>query len=91
MTLSTLLLLLALCPCPIKRDAKGHIVRNHTELRAFAKATGYPYPRAGYVIDHIIPLCACGSDLRSNMQWQRADSAKVKDRLEVAACRRMTR
>jgi hypothetical protein len=84
-----LLLLLSLCPCPVKRDAHGHIVRSSTERYAFEKATGYPHGRAGYVIDHVIPLCACGADRRENMQWQRADSAKAKDKLEIEACDRM--
>lgn len=87
--MSVLLLLLALCPCPVKRDAAGQILRNYAELYAFKKASGYPRGRPGFVVDHVVPLCACGSDTRDNMTWARADSAKVKDKLEIAACRRL--
>jgi len=36
---------------------------------AFARQTGYPNGRPGYVIDHIKPLACGGVDARSNMQW----------------------
>lgn len=41
----------------------------------------------GYVIDHIVPLCAGGADSPINMQWQTVHDAKVKDRDEVRQCR----
>ncbi len=41
----------------------------------------------GYVIDHIVPLCAGGPDHPGNMQWQTVADAKVKDREEVKRCR----
>jgi hypothetical protein len=84
-----LFLLLALCPCPVKRDRHGKIVRSWAVVHQFLRATGYPNGRPGYVVDHIIPLCACGPDVVANLQWQRADSAKAKDKLEVEACNRM--
>jgi 5-methylcytosine-specific restriction endonuclease McrA len=40
----------------------------------------------GYVIDHIIPLCAGGADVPSNMQWQTAAAAKAKDATERREC-----
>lgn len=42
----------------------------------------------GHVVDHIEPLCAGGPDHRSNMQWQTAAEAKVKDREERRICRK---
>jgi hypothetical protein len=43
-------------------------------------------PCPGWVIDHVQPLCAGGPDHPRNMQWQTVADAKVKDRLERAAC-----
>jgi hypothetical protein len=52
------------------------------------RRTGYPHGRPGYVVDHIVPLCAGGADAASNMQWQTVEEAKVKDRQERAMCSR---
>lgn len=41
----------------------------------------------GYVVDHVIPLCAGGADDPSNMQWQTMQDAKIKDRAERRECR----
>jgi hypothetical protein len=43
----------------------------------------------GYVVDHIEPLCAGGSDHPANMQWQTVADAKVKDVTERMQCRGM--
>lgn len=40
----------------------------------------------GYVVDHIVPLCAGGLDHHTNMQWQTVEDAKVKDRDELKQC-----
>lgn len=45
-------------------------------------------PCPGYVVDHVQPLCAGGADAPHNMQWQTTADAKVKDRAELAQCRR---
>lgn len=42
----------------------------------------------GYIIDHVVPLCAGGPDKPSNMQWQTVADAKVKDRDERKQCAR---
>jgi hypothetical protein len=42
----------------------------------------------GYVVDHVVPLCAGGADAPTNMQWQTTQDAKAKDRLELQQCRR---
>lgn len=36
----------------------------------------------GYVVDHIIALCAGGQDKASNMQYQSIAQGKAKDRVE---------
>jgi hypothetical protein len=41
----------------------------------------------GWVVDHIVPLCADGPDHPSNMQWQDVESAKAKDSNERQQCR----
>lgn len=41
----------------------------------------------GYIIDHVIPLCAGGPDDPANMQWQTVAAAKEKDRGERRMCR----
>lgn len=45
----------------------------------------------GYVIDHVMPLCAGGPDHASNMQWQTVEDAKIKDRDERRTCRTIKR
>lgn len=40
----------------------------------------------GWVIDHVVPLCAGGADAPSNMQWQTIAAGKAKDRDERREC-----
>src|SRR5258705_13714753 len=68
------------------RDERGRIQRSAAARHAFARQTGYPNGRPGYVIDHIIPLACGGADDPSNMQWQTVEAAKAKDRVERAGC-----
>lgn len=42
----------------------------------------------GWVVDHIVPLCAGGADAPRNMQWQTVNKAKTKDRQEREMCRK---
>lgn len=65
------------------------VQRHHAEVRAFMVQSGYPHGRAGYVVDHILPLCAGGPDVRTNMQWQERAASYQKDRYERALCRAM--
>lgn len=88
--MNLLFVLLLLCPCPVARNKHGKILRSRAAIAAFKRQSGYPKGRSGYVIDHVIPLCACGPDIPANMQWQRADSAKMKDKIEVQTCVRLT-
>lgn len=45
----------------------------------------------GWIVDHIVPLCAGGADAPSNMQWQTVADAKVKDKGEWRTCRHLKR
>lgn len=65
--------------------------RSHTAVEQFKKLTGYPHGRPGFVVDHVIPLCAGGFDGPSNMQWQALAESKLKDRYEVALCAALKR
>ena len=79
--------------CIPKRDAHGRIARSATQVHHFkiqnpCPATGYFSTHCpGYVVDHIVPLCACGVDRPENMQWQSVAEAKEKDRFERAQCK----
>ena len=66
--------------------------RSSAARNAFVKtlpcpATGLAkLPCPGYVIDHVVPLCAGGLDQHVNMQWQTVEDAKAKDRDERRMC-----
>lgn len=67
--------------------------RHPAERAAFMRlhpcpATGRTHGACpGYVVDHVIPLCADGADDPSNMQWQTVAGGKAKDREERRQCR----
>jgi hypothetical protein len=76
----------------IQRDSHGKIKRSESAKSAFkrlhpcpatGKSTG---PCPGYIVDHVVPLCASGPDAAYNMQWQTAEQAKEKDRWEKKEC-----
>lgn len=47
-----------------------------------------PGARMGdYELDHVVPLCLCGSNDRENLQLQPWSDARRKDELEAALCR----
>ena len=69
----------------LRSSAAKHAFRASHPCPATSHARG---PCKGYVVDHIIPLCAGGADHPSNMQWQTVAEAKIKDRAERAQCRR---
>jgi hypothetical protein len=71
----------------VARDERGRIQRSAAARHAFARQTGFPKGRPGYVIDHIVPLACGGPDAPSNMQWQTVADAKLKDKSERAHCR----
>jgi hypothetical protein len=63
-----------------------HPARSTTQVKKFEKQTGYPTGRPGYIVDHKTPLCACGLDAPSNMQWQTKAAAAKKDIKEKQLC-----
>ena len=67
--------------------AEAKIFRSSKAKHEFMRLSGYPKGRPGYVIDHIIPLCAGGLDAPSNMpipepaqQWQHDAGQKRNSR-----------
>ena len=66
----------------IPRTESGRIVRSQSAKQEFKQQSGYPGGRAGYVIDHVIPLKRGGCDDPRNMQWQTVEEAKEKDKWE---------
>ena len=79
--------------CVLKRDANGKIARSTAAVNAFKRANACPANGKastascpGYIVDHVIPLCACGEDKPSNMQWQTLADSKAKDKLEDKQC-----
>jgi hypothetical protein len=74
--------------------AHASVHRSHAAVAEFKRMSPCPSTGlrrgacAGYVVDHVVPLCAGGPDAASNMQWQTVADAKVKDRAERAQCRR---
>ena len=82
--LALLLLALSAQALPRRAAAKAEFQRQEP-----CPATGQHRGKCpGYVIDHIVPLCAGGPDAAANMQWQTAADAKAKDREEARQCRR---
>ncbi len=74
---------------PGAANARSKAQVNHFKNAHPCPATGRTRGRClGYVVDHIKPLCAGGADHPSNMQWQSAPDAKIKDRAERAQCRK---
>lgn len=73
-------------------DADARLPRSTAAKAAFKRAHPCPAtgpPRGacpGFVIDHVVPLCAGGADRPENMQWQTVRAAKKKDRRERAMC-----
>jgi len=70
----------------VARDQRGRIQRSAAARHSFARQTGYPNGRPGYVIDHIKPLACGGADTPSNMQWQTVAAGKAKDGVERRGC-----
>lgn len=85
------LLILIFISLPTRASAT---TRSPTPVREFKRAHPCPAtaqargPCPGYVVDHVVPLCAGGADAPGNMQWQTTEDARAKDREERAQCRK---
>ena len=72
--------------------AGSALARDPAQVRAFRKQHPCPAtekhtgPCPGYVVDHIVPLCAGGADHPKNLQWQDKKTAAAKDVLEKRHC-----
>jgi hypothetical protein len=90
------LFIIALCAALNAQAASTDSIRKPSTVREFRKLNACPTTGKvqttcpGYVIDHIIPLCAGGPDDVSNMMWQTQAASYKKDVMERAICRRLT-
>ena len=74
--------------------AEAKIPRDRTQVREFRNAN--PCPATGlkrgacpnFEVDHVIPLCAGGSDSPANMQWISKEDHRFKTFLDVRSCRK---
>ena len=71
--------------------------RSRAARAAFQRANPCPStqqargPCPGFVVAHILPLCAGGEDRPTNMQWQTRPESFIKDRHEWRLCRLLKR
>lgn len=85
---------LALCLVLSATSAWSRIPRSTAVVAEFKRANPCPAtgarrgPCAGWEVDHIIPLCAGGSDSASNLQWLTRLDHRQKTKLDVMQCRR---
>jgi hypothetical protein len=86
--LASILLLVGLLWAALDAQAPP-VRRSRPLLEAFKTATGFPHGRPGYVIDHVVPLCAGGVDALTNLQWQEIRASYRKDVYERALCAAM--
>lgn len=71
------------------KQPRSQKAKNEFKVRHPCPATGNSRGSCpGYVIDHIVPLCAGGKDAPGNMQWQTLSESKLKDKEERKQCRR---
>lgn len=81
---SALLLLAASLPA----EARSRAARAEFQRQNPCPSTGSPRGACpGYVVDHIVPLCAGGPDEPGNMQWQTRAESHAKDAEERRQCR----
>ena len=77
--------------------AEARIPRDRAQVREFRNAN--PCPATGlkrgacqnFEVDHVIPLCAGGSDSPANMQWISKEDHRWKTFIDVRECRKAHR
>jgi hypothetical protein len=78
------LILLSMAVPAFSRD---RLERAHFMVLNPCPATGKQSgPCPGFVVDHIVPLCAGGADSVDNMQWQNYAESIIKDVEERREC-----
>ena len=92
-----MLAIILVAACAHINWATAKTPRSTAELLAFKRANPCPATGErrgkcpGYVIDHVVPLCAGGADAVVNMQWQEYRESLVKDADERRLCRSLSR
>lgn len=95
MTARIVAALAALVLCGAALAQSNSALRDPKQAAAFKRTHACPatgkVQRAcpGYVVDHIMPLCAGGADEPANMMWMSAADGKKKDAVEMKLCRCM--
>jgi hypothetical protein len=74
------------CRRDVERDTKQAIIREYDQK--FGYEIGR-MPRQDFKIDHVIPLCAGGSNERNNLWPQHKSVYNVTDPMEPLACEKM--
>lgn len=88
---------LALLALTVAADADAAVKRSAKVRADFVRMAACPatrlhrLPCKGWIIDHVVPLCAGGPDTTANMQWQTIPDARAKDRIEKRQCAAMRR
>jgi len=72
--------------CSGHEGVESWIQRRPAARHAFARQTGFPNGRPGYIVDHMIPVACGGANAPRNMQWQTLAAATLKDKTERAGC-----
>lgn len=87
-TLLVLVFIALSVPCLARDRGEVRLFRSKHPCPATQRIDG---PCPGYVVDHVIPICAGGPDRLENMQWQSHAQARIKDRIEIRYCRCLSR
>lgn len=81
-------LAIALCLLAATADARSVAVRRAFQYDHPCPSTGRTKGACpGWQADHIIALCAGGSDTPSNLQWISIEAHKAKTREDLRYCR----
>ncbi len=86
---------LMLAPELARADCVRHPRRSSTARAQFQRIHACPVrgvpsiPCKGFIVDHIVPLCAGGADTPDNMQYQPRAEAALKDHWERVLCQQL--
>lgn len=71
-------------------DSRSKAVVKLFKATTVCPSTGQKTKRCpGYIVDHIIPLCADGPDTLDNLQYQTLEQSKIKDKWERKLCSKL--